>query len=252
MGRTFVTLEPPPALAADTVTRLGLIVLATDLTIEANLAAMLPPGAALHATRVAYANPTTPENLRRMAPQLVAAAALLVPGIALAAIGYGCTSGGVVIGDARVAAEVGAIRPGVPVLTPALAAVRAFRALGVQRIALLTPYVAPTTAPMIDYFEAAGLAVVQALGLGLEDDRDIARLPAAAIGDAVRQADHPAAEALFVACTAVPILGLIARIEADLGKPVLGANQALGWAMLRAAGLPATGPGLLFGAGMAP
>jgi len=36
-----------------------------------------------------------------------------------------------------------------------------------------------------------------------------------------------------------------------LGKPVLSSNQALGWAMLRAAGLATQGPGRLFTAGVA-
>ena len=49
--------------------RLGLILLATDLTLEGDVARLiLPDEAAVHATRVAYANPTTPANLRGMGP----------------------------------------------------------------------------------------------------------------------------------------------------------------------------------------
>ena len=38
----------------------------------------------------------------------------------------------------------------------------------------------------------------------------------------------------------------IDRIEARLGKPVISANQALFWAMLDQARIPASGPGRLF------
>ena len=58
--------------------------------------------------------------------------------------------------------------------------------------------------------------------------------------------DHPDAQALFMSCTALPALGLIDRIEARLGKPVISANQALFWAMLDQARIPASGPGRLF------
>lgn len=226
--------------------RLGLISLATDLTIEHDIQSLMPEGARLHVSRVAYANPTTPENLRAMAPHIAASADLILPGIPLAAIGYGCTSGAVVIGDDALAASIGAVRPGVPVRTPPLSAVEGFRALGVRRLSLLTAYVPETTAPMADYFRAAGFDLVKVQGLGLADDRDIAIVPDDLLLAAARDADDPQAEAMFVACTALPVLPLIDRIEAMLGKPVVTSNQALGWAMLRAAGLSGAGPGALF------
>lgn len=248
----FTTLTPPPDLAPDRTIRLGAVVLATDPTIESDLNSMLPDGVALHVTRIAFANPTTPENLRAMAPRLMAAADLILPGVPLTALGFGCTSGGVVIGDDRVAASVGQVRPGVPVCTPAQAAVQGLRQLGVRRIAVLTPYLALTTAPVLAYFEAAGLEVVRALGLGLADDREIARIAPAAILDAARAADDARADALFVSCTALPVQAMIPRIEAMIDKPALCANQALGWALLRAAGLTAPGIGRLFTENPAP
>lgn len=247
----FTTLSPPPLPEPDRVLRLGAVVLATDATIEADLARLMPDGVALHVARIAYANPTTPENLRAMAPHLSAAADLILPGLPLAALGFGCTSGAVVIGDARVAASLGRVRPGVPVCTPAQTAVQGLRHLGLRRIALLTPYLPPTTAPMLDYFRAAGLEVVRALGLGLADDREIARIGPDTILAVAREADDSRAEALFVSCTALPVLAVLPRIEAALDKPVLSANQTLGWGLLRAAGLSAPGVGRLFSAGAA-
>ncbi|MFN3954021.1 MAG: ectoine utilization protein EutA [Pararhodobacter sp.] len=248
----FTTTSDPPALLPDRMLRLGAVVLATDLTIEGDLARLMPQGAALHVSRIAFDNPTTPENLRAMAPRLAAAADMILPGLPLAALGFGCTSGGAVIGDAAIAQAVGGVRPGVPVSAPAQAAVQGFRHLGRRRIAVLTPYLPQTTAPVLDYFVAAGLDVVQAMGLGLADDREIARIAPEAILTAACQADDPRAEALFISCTALPVLALIPQIEAALGKPVLSANQALGWSMLRAAGLAAAGPGQLFSTQAAP
>src|SRR5699024_10272251 len=121
----------------DDLHRFGLIALATDLTIEGDAARLLPAGCRLHVTRIAFDNPTTAENLRATGPRLAAAARLLVPGVPLAGIGFGCTSASAVLGD-EVARALGARAP---VTTPMSAALRAFAALDVTRIALMTPYI---------------------------------------------------------------------------------------------------------------
>jgi maleate isomerase len=233
------TLDPAPGAAAEEPVRFGMIALSTDLTSERDAARVLDPQtAALHVARVAFENPTTPENLARMAPRLAQAAALLVPGEPLAAICYSCTAASVVIGDDAVARAIGLGRPGVPVVTPAAAACRALRTLRARRIALLTPYLSETTAPVIRYLEAAGFEVVRAVCMGLADDRDIARVGPAAIVAATRRADAAEADAIFISCTALPVLGHIERIEAALGKAVVSSNQASLREMLLAGGQP--------------
>ena len=37
------------------------------------------------------------------------------------------------------------------------------------------------------------------------------------------------ADALFISCTALPVLNIIDRLEKKLNKPVLSSNQALIW-----------------------
>ncbi|MCB1313590.1 MAG: arylmalonate decarboxylase, partial [Sedimentitalea sp.] len=51
--------------------------------------------------------------------------------------------------------------------------------------------------------------------------------------------DGPDVEAVFLSCTAMPSLEVIEAIEARLGKPAVGSNQATLWAMRALAGLPA-------------
>ena len=166
-----------------------------------------------------------------------------MPGVDLAGIGFGCTSASAVLGETVQQAVEGRA----PVITPTNGALRGFGALNLRRIALMTPYLAATTDLVGDHFEDRGIAVVSRHSMGHADDRDMARLPAGDIIAAARQADAPAAQALFLSCTALPALDLIERLEDFLGKPVLSANQALFWAMLDQARIPATGPGALFG-----
>ena len=226
----------------DALNRFGLIALATDLTIEGDAARLMPEGCRLHVTRIAYDNPTTAENLRRTGPRLRDAGALLVPGVALKGVGFGCTSASAVLGQG----VQDALGSRAPVSTPTSGALRGFAALGVTRIALMTPYL-PETADLVgDHFVAQGLDVVSRRSMGRADDRDMALLPDAQVMEFALAADHPDAQALFMSCTALPALGLIETIEARLGKPVISANQALFWAMLDQARIPASGPGRLF------
>lgn len=227
-----------PELVPDEVVRLGMVALSTDLTVERDARRVLPPSIALHVSRLAYDNPTTPENLIRIAPRLTRAADLLVPGTPLAAIAFACTAASVTIGEAKVEAAISHARPAVPVVTPPGAACEGFAALGVRRIALVTPYLPETTAPMVRYFATRGFDVVTAQCLGLADDRDIGRIGPETIHAAAAVADAQEVEGIFLSCTALRALSEISGIETRIGKPVLCSNQALLWRMLHHAGVP--------------
>jgi maleate isomerase len=218
--------------------RLGLIALSTDLTSERDYVRLIPcDQAGVYTTRVAFENPTTPENLRRMAPRLTAAAELILPGEPLDAICYSCTAASVVIGDEAVTRAIQESRPGVPVITPSSAALQAFAAFGVTRVAILTPYLVETSRPMAAYFNQHGLEVTQLECLGLDDDRLMARVHRDDIIEAACRVDSPDAQAIFISCTGLPSVQTIDEIETRTGKPVVTSNQASAWAMMRQAGL---------------
>jgi maleate isomerase len=228
--------------------RIGLVALATDHTSERDFARVVPTGeAGIYVARIAYANPTTPANLRRMQPHLADAAGLILPDEPLDALCYSCTSASVAIGDEAVEAALREGKPGVPVVTPPAAARAAFRALGVRRISLLTPYTRETTAPMADYFADRGFELCSVACFGLEDDRVMARVRPDAIVAAAVEATAPDAEALFISCTALRAAEVAERVEAAIGRPVVTSNQASVWRCLRLAGIdrPLAGHGRL-------
>ncbi len=133
--------------------RVGLVILATDHTSEPDFRRMVASDRiGLYVARIAYANPTTPENLRRMQPRLSEGAGLILPEEALDLVCYSCTSASVVMGDDAVEEAIREAKPGVTVVTPPLAARRALDALGARRIAVLTPYTVETSRPMADLF----------------------------------------------------------------------------------------------------
>ena len=48
--------------------------------------------------------------------------------------------------------------------------------------------------------------------------------------------DSEDADALFISCTALPVLNIIDRLEKKLSKPVLSSNQTLIWDTLEKIG----------------
>lgn len=227
----------PPLDARPRDSRIGLVILATDHTTEPDYARMVASDhIGVYVTRVAYANPTTPENLRAMQPALSAAAALILPDEPLDVVCYSCNSASVVIGDDAVERAFQASKPEVAVVTPPLATVRALQSLGARRISILTPYLAETSAPVADYFVAKGFDVVSFTCLGMDDDREMARIAPATLVGLAREAMDPQADALIILCTALRAAEAAASIEAALGKPVVTSNQATAWMCLRLCG----------------
>lgn len=220
--------------------RVGLIALATDHTVEADFRRLVASDEiAVHVTRIAYANPTTPENLRAMQPLLTEAASLILPDEELDAIIYGCTSASVVIGQEEVAAALSAGKPRARVITPAGAAVQALRALRAKSIAILTPYVQRTAEPMHAFFSRQGFWVDRLVCLGMEDDRAMARLPHEEIVRLAVATITPQTKALFIACTALRAAQCVPEIEQQTGIPVVTSNLAAAWASLRQCGIAA-------------
>lgn len=227
----------PPLDERPLAKRVGLVVLATDHTTEPDFRRIVASEqVGVYVARIPYANPTTPENLRRMQPALTGGAALILPGEELDAICYSCTSASVVIGDAEIEAALRAAKPGVPVVTPPLAGVAGLRALGARRISVLTPYTVETSRPMASYFAGHGFAIDRFTCLGFDDDREMARIAPATLVELARAAMAPQSDALFVSCTALRAALAITAMEAALGRPVVSSNQASAWRCLRLCG----------------
>jgi maleate isomerase len=218
--------------------RIGLVVLESDQTIEAEARLIDVPGVDIYHSRIANDLDVTPETLTAMAERLPAAAALLPSAFEFDAIAYGCTSAATLIGVDGVTAGIRSAHPDVACTNPISAAVAAFDALGARRIAVVTPYSAEVTAPIARHFSENGL-VVTALGSFLEpNDLVVGRISSASVAEAVRTITaNVACDAVFVSCTSLRMLDVAAQIEADVGVPAVSSNMALFWHLLRLAGI---------------
>jgi maleate isomerase len=230
---------------------IGLVVLASDQTLEHEFREMIRiPGVAFYESRVFNDNEITPETLRAIGPRIAPSLDLILPGVPLDVVGFGCTSATMTLGESAVFAEIHRVRPGVACTTPVTAALAAFRAFGARRIGLLTPYSRRINENLARYFESRGVGVAAMATFDRPDDREAARISLESIEKgATRLAEAPAVECVFVSCTSLRVAAAVERIEARSGIPVTSSNHAMAWHCLRLGGVDdrVEGAGRLFG-----
>lgn len=234
----------PPEPAA-----LGVIVLQADQMIEGDFRAMFPQDQPLHVSRVPSGDAVTPETLQAMADHLTNAAALLPRGANFCAVGYGCTSGAAQIGPEEVACRVRAGVATPQVSDPLTALVAACGAMGLRRLALLSPYVAPVSERLRQRLGAAGVDCPVFGSFEVAEEARVVRISPGALIDAARtltrQGDAGRVDGIFLSCTNLQTRAVIPQIEAELGLPCLSSNQVLAWHLARLAGVGVTLPGRL-------
>ncbi len=228
--------------------RLGVLTLATDYNIENDLRRMLPDGLQMFTNRVTNANPLTLENLRAMAGDITRAAAGILPGLGVDAMIYACTSGTAAIGADGIAERIHAQWPGIPVTNPVDAAAAAIKAFGAKRISVLTPYIEEINREMVKQFASRDIEVINVSGFGFDDDIKATGIPLERLKRTAVEICDPAADLVFISCTALRASLVLADIEAALGKPALSSNQVLAWHAMRLMGCEAevSGFGSLF------
>ncbi|MBM7344472.1 aspartate/glutamate racemase family protein [Pantoea coffeiphila] len=211
---------------------IGLIVLDSDVVIEQEVRRFLPAdGVGLFASRISMAPTLSPETLGALRDEIPAVVARLVPNDRLDVVAFGCTSASMVLGSAALEQIIRAARPQVAVTDPIRAALAAVSTLGINRLAVLTPYEPALNQLFDDFWPANGGAAVVARGcFSKNSDPQICRVAPQAIWQAALQlVRQSGADGLFISCTAMRCSDIITRLEADLGIPVITSNQALAW-----------------------
>jgi len=212
--------------------RIGLLVPSSNTTMEPDFYAMAPRGVTIHTARMRLSQ-VTPEALILMAEDTERAAGLLADA-GVDVIVYGCTTGSLVGGVEWEEGLVGRIEEetGKPAVSTSSAVVEALRSLGVKRVGVATPYSEKLNGLEKSFLEDLGFHVTGIRGLGLLDNLDIGRVGRGTLVDITREVTDEA-EAVFISCTNLPVLGLIEEFEKEFNRPVVTSNQASMWAALR-------------------
>jgi maleate isomerase len=137
----------------------------------------------------------------------------------------------------------------VDVLSSAGALIAGLHHLGARKVSIVTPYLKPLTARVVDYIEGEGIEVQDAISLEVDDNLAVGRLDPRGLPEIARRLDTRGADAVVLsACVQMPSLDAIPAAEAVVNLPVVTAATATSWQVLSSLGAYAPVPesGALF------
>jgi len=210
--------------------RVGLIALASDFTIEKDFINVIKDKKIdFFVNRIECYNPLTKENLIKMSDKVTEVTKDILPNQELDCVVYGCTSGTIAAGHASIEKRVKEAKPMADVSTPSTAAIKALKKMNIKKVSIFTPYSKKLNDDVLDYFESEGFEVTSNLYFDIQDDYDIGKVDQNYLYEVLSKIDLNNADALFVSCTALPVLEIIDKLEKKLDTIVLSSNQALIW-----------------------
>lgn len=215
------------------IRRFGVIAPSVNTVLEPEYYSVKPEDVSFHMARARIRVGSDPDELRAMALEAPEVAVNLADARP-EKIMFACTSGSLFggLGYDRKVAQAIESKVGIPTTTTATAVVDAFRALGVDRAAMATPYLDWITEAEAAFFEANGVRILRWVDLKEQDGHVMAALTPRDVMALARRADHPEAQAVFLSCTDLPTFAVLALLERELGKPVFSSNSASLWALL--------------------
>jgi maleate cis-trans isomerase len=149
---------------------------------------------------------------------------------------YGCTAAGFLAGPDGNAATVDklATRAGATVVSTAGAMTDVLRDAGVASTAVVTPYLPPVNDGLRAYLAASGIKVETLASFLCATTAELGRITEPQVRDLALATVTPASEALFIACSQLPTIGILGDLRARLRIPVWSSIAATAWAGTRA------------------
>ena len=213
--------------------RLGLIIPSSNRLSEPQFRRFLPPDVALHVTRLRMTGP----NAKTLDALLVdvAGAAAALGDAKCDAIVFHCTANSMEHGPEGEQRILATIREhsGAEALSTAQGVVEAFRACGIRKLVLVSPYVQSHNDHEIAYLTALGFETLHEVALNLPRSDGYLKAPPSQWVETVRANLRDAADGYFLSCTNTTQIDAIATLEAELHKPVINSNQATIWAAMK-------------------
>ena len=217
--------------------RIGLITLGSDFRIEKDFNNVIyGKNIDLFVNRIHCYNPLTNKTLVKMADDITDVAKEILPGEKLDCVAYGCTSGTVAAGYDIIKSKVNLAKQDTKVTTPITSAIKALKALDIKKISIFTPYTKMINDSVVNYFNKENIIINSLTYFDIASDLDIGKVDQNYLFEVLSKIDLEDSEALFVSCTALPVLTIIDKLEKKLNKVVLSSNQTLIWETLNLIG----------------
>ena len=133
--------------------------------------------------------------------------------------------------------------PETAIVTSAGALIEALKALGANKIAVITPYMKSLTELVTGYIESEGIEVLDAISLEISNNLEVGARDPLALVEIVKQlSTHNADAVVLSACVQMPSLPALDTVQRTLDIPVLSTAAATVFEILRALKLPTAVP----------
>ena len=214
--------------------RVGLITLATDFRIEKDFNNVIyNKNIDLYCNSMQSYNPLTSETLKKMADDIPKVTNNILPDQKLDCVAYGCTSGTIAVGYQSIFDKVNLAKPNTKVTTPITSTINALKSLKIKRLSIFTPYTDEINQSVINYFKKENIDINELSYFDIASDLDIGKVDPQYLFEVLTKIDLKKSDALFVSCTALPVLSIISELEKKISKVVLSSNQTLIWDTLK-------------------
>ncbi|MDA7444770.1 racemase [Candidatus Pelagibacter ubique] len=217
--------------------RIGLITLGSDFRIEKDFNNVIyGRDVDLYVNRIHCYNPLTNETLAKMADDITDVTKDILPDQKIDCVAYGCTSGTIAAGYDVIEKNVKLAKPEAKVTTPITSAIKALKAFNISKVSVFTPYTKSINDSVVNYFNKENITVNGLTYFDIESDLDIGKVDEEYLFEVLSKINLEDSEALFVSCTALPVLSIIDKLEKKMNKVILSSNQTLIWESLNAIG----------------
>jgi maleate isomerase len=215
--------------------RIGLLLPSSNTTQEPEFTRILPDGVTLHAARLPLRS-VDPSSTARIVEDIETESRKLadanVDAIVLAATAPSSRNG--IRYDQELIGRIEAAS-GKPATTASTALIQALTVLEARRLVIAAPWSEAINLTAAAFIEASGFTVLAHRAMGHVSNLEIGLLDEQTAYDMGVAVDRPDAQAVMLACGNWQTTGIVDRLEAAVGKPVLTTNLVSLWAVLRLA-----------------
>lgn len=225
---------------------LAVLVPSTNTVVEAEYVRMAPPGVTVHAGRMYVARPQLHsddatsdllEDVRLGVPAAVRDIMTLQPDALLLGMSapafYGGLGGCIAHEDGIRELAGGSVQ----VTSGPRSILRALEKIGIDRIAVLSPYQPVNDKEVIGFFEEQGISLTKYHGLRSSTATDIAKTPPDKVRGLLRDLADTGPDAIVQVGTNLAMAELADEAERWLEMPVLAINAMTIWSALRDLGI---------------